>query len=63
MKLANKLAVVTGASQGLGLAIVHRVVQGSARVLLCARTASDPEGPRKGPKRRLLLYTDLGRAC
>jgi|SRR5215469_3245355 len=43
MKLADKFAVVTGASQGLGLAIAHRFVQEGASVLLCARTASDLE--------------------
>src|SRR6516165_2257883 len=41
MKLADKFAVITGASQGLGLAIAHRFVQEGATVLLCARTASD----------------------
>jgi NAD(P)-dependent dehydrogenase (short-subunit alcohol dehydrogenase family) len=55
MKLANKLAVVTGASKGLGLAIVHRFVQEGASVPLCARTAGDLEGPRKGPDLPKLL--------
>ena len=44
MKLANKFAVVTGASQGLGYAIAQRFVQEGANVLLCARTAGDLEG-------------------
>jgi glucose 1-dehydrogenase len=34
MKLAQKVAIVTGASQGIGLACAHRLVQEGARVML-----------------------------
>jgi len=44
MNLTGKIAVVTGASQGLGYAIAHRFVQEGASVLLCARTADGLEG-------------------
>ena len=43
MKLTDKFAVITGASQGLGMAIARRFVQEDANVLLCARTANDLE--------------------
>ncbi len=44
MKLADRFAVVTGASQGFGYAIASRFVQEGASVLLCARTAEDLDG-------------------
>jgi len=34
MKLANKVAIVTGATQGIGLACAQRLVQDGARVML-----------------------------
>ncbi len=34
MRLANKTAIVTGASQGIGLACATRLVQEGARVML-----------------------------
>jgi NAD(P)-dependent dehydrogenase (short-subunit alcohol dehydrogenase family) len=48
MKLADRVAVVTGASQGFGHAIARRFVQEGASVLLCARTADDLEGAAEG---------------
>ncbi len=38
--LANRCAIVTGASQGLGLAIARRYVEVGASVLICARDGS-----------------------
>jgi NAD(P)-dependent dehydrogenase (short-subunit alcohol dehydrogenase family) len=38
--LAGKIAIVTGASQGLGLEIAHRYVMEGASVMLCARDAA-----------------------
>lgn len=40
MKLDGKSAVVTGASEGLGLAISWQFLREGARVLICARTGS-----------------------
>lgn len=41
--LANRSAIVTGASQGLGLAIARKYVEAGANVLICARSAEDLE--------------------
>lgn len=41
MKLAGKNAVVTGASQGLGLEISRAFLREGAKVLICARTQPD----------------------
>ena len=52
MKLEGRIAVVTGASQGLGFAIAHRFAQEGASVLMCARTADDLESAvGKGARR------------
>jgi NAD(P)-dependent dehydrogenase (short-subunit alcohol dehydrogenase family) len=40
MKLENRNAVVTGGSQGLGRAIVERLVQEGANVVFCARDSA-----------------------
>ena len=39
----GKVGMVTGASQGIGLACAQAFVQGGASVAICARTASDVE--------------------
>ncbi len=39
MKLAGRRALITGASQGLGLAVARRFVEEGADVMLCARNA------------------------
>jgi NAD(P)-dependent dehydrogenase (short-subunit alcohol dehydrogenase family) len=38
--LANRIAIVTGASQGLGLEIARAYLQAGARVMMCARDAA-----------------------
>jgi NAD(P)-dependent dehydrogenase (short-subunit alcohol dehydrogenase family) len=43
MKLAERLAVVTGASQGLGFSIAQSFIDEGASVLMCARSAGDLE--------------------
>jgi NAD(P)-dependent dehydrogenase (short-subunit alcohol dehydrogenase family) len=48
MKLADRFAVVTGASLGFGYVIARRFVQEGASVLLCARTADDLEVAAEG---------------
>ena len=46
MTLAGKVAVVTGASRGIGLAIARRFAAAGARVAVCSR-AADPAGERR----------------
>lgn len=41
MELSDKKAIITGASQGLGLAIAKAFVREGAEVLICARTERD----------------------
>ena len=41
MRLANKTAIVTGASKGIGKAIALRLSQEGAKVVACARSAED----------------------
>lgn len=47
MKLEGRRAVVTGASQGFGLAVARAFLQAGARVMLCARGAEELERARK----------------
>lgn len=47
MKLLGKRAVVTGASQGLGLAIARVFLAEGASVLICARNAAELERARQ----------------
>ena len=47
MKLAGKTAVITGASQGLGLEISRAFLREGANVLICARTAADLQSARE----------------
>jgi len=36
--LGGKVALVTGGSEGIGMAVARKLAQGSARVAICART-------------------------
>ena len=47
-RLAGQVAVVTGASRGIGLAIARRLGQMGARVSLCARNAANLERAASG---------------
>lgn len=47
MKLLGKRAVITGASQGLGLAIARVFLAEGARILICARNAAELEAARQ----------------
>ena len=46
MKLAGRRALITGASQGFGLAVARRFVEEGADVMLCARGADQLAGAR-----------------
>ena len=46
--LAGKVAVVTGASRGIGEAIAYRYAQEGARVVVCARTVEEGDHPLPG---------------
>src|SRR5437879_5673121 len=52
MQLAAKKAVVTGASQGIGLAIAEAFIKEGADVLICARTAKDLESAVESLKQK-----------
>ena len=45
--LANRTAIITGASQGLGVAIAEHFLAEGANVVLCARNADELEKQRK----------------
>jgi NAD(P)-dependent dehydrogenase (short-subunit alcohol dehydrogenase family) len=56
--LANRCAIVTGASQGLGFAIARKYVEAGANVMICARSAESLEEAH----RRLLELAGKGQA-
>ena len=49
LELSGKVAVVTGASKGIGLAIASALVDEGARVVAGARTSASLEGSRASP--------------
>jgi NAD(P)-dependent dehydrogenase (short-subunit alcohol dehydrogenase family) len=64
VRLAGKVAVITGASRGLGFEISRRFLQEGARILICARTSSDlllacTELEKEAPGRVLAATADV----
>src|SRR3989338_1019580 len=66
--LAGKVAIVTGASQGLGLEISRKYIAAGASLMICARDKSMVEEARReleaaiGPDQRVLaLAADVSR--
>ena len=45
--LKGKVAVVTGASKGIGLGIAKELIQEGAKVAICARNAEETESAAK----------------
>jgi len=65
MTLANRTAIITGASQGLGVAIAEHFLAEGANVVLCARSADELEAQRQrlaaihGAQRVLAMPADI----
>ncbi|HEY4622171.1 MAG TPA: SDR family NAD(P)-dependent oxidoreductase [Gaiellaceae bacterium] len=61
MRLAQRRAVITGGSSGLGLAIAHAFVSAGASVLLCGRRSDALEAaPRGSPPRSACTRSQPG---
>jgi ketoreductase len=61
----DKVAIITGASRGIGLAIARRLHQGGAKVVLCARSANavKAHAAEMGADRALAVEMDIRNAA
>src|SRR5688572_14699848 len=59
MKLLNKCAIITGANQGFGLAVVEHFVKEGANVVLCARNEEKLKEVEKSFKDKLIRPSQL----
>ena len=65
MNLQGKRAVITGASQGLGLTLARAFLSEGASVMICARSAGDLERAQRqlesiAPGRIYSMVADIG---
>ena len=65
MELENRVAIVTGASEGIGKALAHELVRRGARVVLAARSQEKLEAlaAELGSVRALAVPTDVTKAA
>lgn len=61
MKLKDKVAVITGASRGIGLAVARAFAAEGAKVAVCARRGIETAAAEIGPPERVLaMAADVG---